>query len=284
MEASFLNHHDLQAFYYLSLHLTIQIEYHWQLLINENVLMAKFSDYIVYVDESGDHSLEQINLEYPLFVLAFCIFNKQDYATKITPAIHNFKFEHFGHDMLILHEHEIRKAENSFSILVDPKKRQTFMNDFNQLINNSPFTIVSMTIRKQMLKEKYSDPANPYHLALGFGLERIYSFLTEKQQVDHRTHIIFESRGRKENKDLELVFRRVCDGDNYLEKELPFDIILADKKTNSCGLQLADLIARPIGRYVLDPSQKNRAYAMIESKLYCDKNGKKEGFGLKSFP
>lgn len=31
----------------------------------------KFSDYIVYVDESGDHSLESINLRYPLFVLAF---------------------------------------------------------------------------------------------------------------------------------------------------------------------------------------------------------------------
>lgn len=35
-----------------------------------------FSDYIVYVDESGDHSLDSINSEYPLFVLSFCIFRK----------------------------------------------------------------------------------------------------------------------------------------------------------------------------------------------------------------
>ena len=35
------------------------------------------SDYIVYVDESGDHSMEHINQEYPLFVLALCIFDKQ---------------------------------------------------------------------------------------------------------------------------------------------------------------------------------------------------------------
>ena len=30
----------------------------------------RFSDYVVYVDESGDHSLERIDLDYPVFVLA----------------------------------------------------------------------------------------------------------------------------------------------------------------------------------------------------------------------
>jgi hypothetical protein len=33
----------------------------------------KFSEYIVYVDESGDHGLETIDPNYPVFVLAFCI-------------------------------------------------------------------------------------------------------------------------------------------------------------------------------------------------------------------
>ncbi len=56
--------------------------------------------------------------------------------------------------------------------------------------------------------------SNPYHLALVYGLERIYSFLRERQQTQKRTHIIFECRGKKEDKDLELEFRRVCDGAN----------------------------------------------------------------------
>jgi len=38
---------------------------------------AGFSDYIIHVDESGDHSLESIDPNYPVFVLAFCIFNKR---------------------------------------------------------------------------------------------------------------------------------------------------------------------------------------------------------------
>lgn len=52
-----------------------------------------FSDYIVYVDESGDHSLESINPEYPLFVLSFCIFRKDVYANTMTPAVRKLKFE-----------------------------------------------------------------------------------------------------------------------------------------------------------------------------------------------
>ncbi|HFD87807.1 MAG TPA: DUF3800 domain-containing protein, partial [Gammaproteobacteria bacterium] len=32
------------------------------------------SEYIVFVDESGDHGLRSIDEAYPIFVLAFCIF------------------------------------------------------------------------------------------------------------------------------------------------------------------------------------------------------------------
>ncbi len=246
-------------------------------------MVNEFSDYVVYVDESGDHSLESIDPRYPVFVLAFCIFNKSEYAKNITTAVQEFKFKHFGHDMVLLHEFDIRKATKEFVMLVNKEKRSAFMSGLNQLINESAFTVVSTAIKKKLLKEKYADPANPYHLALGFGLERVYSFLREKQQVEEKTHIIFECRGKKEDNDLELAFRRVCDGENHWGK-LPFNIVFADKKSNSCGLQLADLVARPIGRYVLNPGQDNRAYKIIEKKFYCDKHGKKEGWGLKCFP
>jgi hypothetical protein len=46
-----------------------------------------------------------------------------------------------------------------------------------------------------------------------------------------------------------------------------FDIRLMDKKHNSTGLQLADLVAHPIGRHAISPSQPNRAYDIIEPKF-----------------
>ena len=49
--------------------------------------MPSFDDYIVYVDESGDHSLTSIDPQYPIFVLAFCLFDKEKYAEKIMTNI-----------------------------------------------------------------------------------------------------------------------------------------------------------------------------------------------------
>jgi hypothetical protein len=37
-----------------------------------------FSRYIVFVDEAGDHG--PVSPEFPVFVLAFCIFDKLEYA------------------------------------------------------------------------------------------------------------------------------------------------------------------------------------------------------------
>ena len=45
-----------------------------------------FSDYVVYVDESGDHSLTSINPDFPIFILALCVFHKRHYSEMIIPA------------------------------------------------------------------------------------------------------------------------------------------------------------------------------------------------------
>jgi hypothetical protein len=121
-------------------------------------------------------------------------------------------------------------------------------------------------------------------LALGFGLERIYQLLNGAGQSDALTYIVCEARGAKEDVELELEFRRIRDGANYFNRPLPFDLIIADKKTNSEGLQLADLTARPIGLTVLRPNQANRASQVLESKFYQSKSGSKLGMGLKVFP
>ena len=54
-----------------------------------------------------------------------------------------------------------------------------------------------------------------------------------------------------------------------------------DKKDNVPGLQLADLIAYPISRYVIDPERANPAFDVLETKIY-KRGGKK--YGLKIYP
>lgn len=92
-----------------------------------------------------------------------------------------------------------------------------------------------------------------------------------------------ERRGAKEDNELELEFRRTCDGENRLNKSLPFNIVFADKKVNSTGLQLADLVARPIGMHFLRPEQENRAFDVLKKKFYCDGGRDKAGQGFENW-
>ncbi len=59
---------------------------------------------------------------------------------------------------------------------------------------------------------------------------------------------------------------------------------MCDKRCNSAGLQLADLVARPIGRKIMDPGQPNRAYDILRHKFRRDSRGDVRGYGLKIFP
>lgn len=243
-----------------------------------------YSDYVIYVDESGDHGLASIDRDYPVFVLDFCIFHKDHYANVVAPRVQAFKFAHFGHDIVVLHEHEIRKQKPPFVFLQNREKRDAFMAGLNDLIEQADFTIVAAAIHKRHLSNRYALPANPYEMALTFCMERAYRFLIERGQHEMLTHIVLERRGKREDDELELAFRRIRDGANYVGRMPNFEIVFADKKTNSAGLQLADLTARPIGRHVLDPDQPNRAWDIIERKLRRSPAGGVKGWGLKTFP
>lgn len=245
---------------------------------------AEFSEFIVYVDESGDHGLQSIDPDYPIFVLAFVIFRKEEYASVAVPDMLRFKFRHFGHDQVILHEHDIKKAKGAFRFLTNTKRRELFVSDLTAMMTRSSFTLVAVVIRKSRLTERYATPANPYELAMEYGLERVCAHLEEHGQSGRRTHVIFERRGGKEDGDLELAFRRVTSGGNAKCSRVPLDIVMTDKKAVSTGLQIADLVARPIGLHVLRPGQVNRAWDTIEPKLRRSAAGKIDGFGLKCFP
>ena len=243
-----------------------------------------FGDYLVFVDESGDHGLARVDPGYPVFVLAFCLFAKSDYVERAGPALQRLKFRFWGHDEQVLHEHEIRKPNKHYGFLFDPSKRTAFLDAVSKLVDEASFQLVAAVIRKLEFSQQYVLPANPYDLALEFGLERIYQELSSRGQADKVTHIIVEKRGEKEDTQLALAFRRICDGANALNKRLPLELVMIPKASNSTGLQIADLVARSVGIKVLRPMQPNRAYDIVAKKFRRSPAGETKGWGLKVFP
>ena len=254
-----------------------------QLVLAETATGAqRFSDYVVYVDESGDHSLERIDPDYPVFVLALCVFHKRHYAEKIIPAVEKLKFNYFGHDSVVLHEHEIRKQKGDFVFLSHKPTRDEFIERLSSIMEASNFILMACVVDKARLNRNDGAGSNPYHIALGICMEVLREFLAEKMQDHLQTHVVVECRGKKEDAELELEFRRICDGENPGNRQLPFNIIFADKKTNLTGLQLADLVARPVGLNYIRPEQANLAFELLKKKFFCDGGRQRVGQGYQN--
>lgn len=226
------------------------------------------SDYIFYADESGDHSLSSIDREYPIFSLSLCAFKKSTYCSRVVPSFQRLKFDYFGHDAIVLHEHDIRKQKAPFDILTDTQVRMSFLSDLSACVHKAPFRILGCVISKPDLTLDLF-PDNPYAIGLKICLQKAYFLLEKAGNKGCETHFIFEVRGRKEDRELELEFRRIVSGANDLRMPFPgFNLHFADKKSNSTGMQIADLTARPLGIRVLRPEQRNRVYDTIARKVF----------------
>jgi Protein of unknown function (DUF3800) len=237
--------------------------------------LPTFSDYIVFIDESGSPVLDPIDPDYPVFVLVFCLIHKEVYADKIQPGFKRLKFKYFGHDMTALHSHGIRKPSGEYAFLQNAELRNEFMTDLTALLTDSEYNLIVHVIDKIALKARYTRPYDPYDIALRMNMEQLTMFLREKQQTSKLCHLIAESRGKKEDNQLELEFRRVLDpqqgwgmASRFSFADTPMSLKFVEKKVNSAGLQISDLAAQPIGRHLLKPGQSNRAFEAISSKIY----------------
>jgi hypothetical protein len=243
--------------------------------------MTEYADYIVFADESGDHGLVQIDPSFPVFALVFCLVRKDDYVGYVVPAMQRVKFDFWGHDAVVFHERDIRKQNAPFGFLrTDAALRGRFMEAINGFVADTPIRLFCSIIEKRKLLDRYANPWNPYEIALLFCMERLLAALLADGQRGKTVHVVFESRGKREDEELELEFRRIAANRanwGYRQpdfKACEFEPVFVDKKINCSGLQLADLTARPIALSVLRPGQPNRAMDVIRPKLE----------GLKCFP
>ena len=241
-----------------------------------------------FLDETGDHGLGFIDPNFPLFLLCGCLF-REDHLKETQAAINAFKLKHFKSIDVILHSREIRKCEGAFQTLFDLKVKEAFYNDLNKIISSSKYKIIGSGIDKKKLIETYGRHAhNPYIISLSFVLERMI-YCLNKMDRSSQVHIALESRGKQEDAQLDAGLKSILDrGTSFVSREeLRRKIIgfkFRKKKDNDVGLQIADLSAYPLARYILNPKEPYIPFNFIEDKIDCKKKGQYLGWGLKIFP
>jgi len=242
------------------------------------------SPFVAYIDETGDHGLEKINPTMPVFALCAAVYKIQEYLNNDQPALTDIKFKLWYHDNVVFHSRSIRRRLPPFQALKEEAKRTSFIKEINAFFEQSCVTLIAAAIDKPRHKEQYNAPENPYFLATQFVLERIYGHIKGQGGAEATTFCIFESRGEAEDAELARWFREICSGKNYWGRPLPFKATFASKQTNMVGLQVADLAAYPISRFVERPNETRPEWEVIKPKLRRSPEGEIWGWGLKVFP
>ena len=225
---------------------------------------------VVYFDEVGNPTLDASDKDFPVFAIAMFICETQCYVNEIVPRVNKLKFDYFGHEGVILHSRDIRKAQGDFGFLTNSEVRSRFMADLSTVMDACDYQLLAVAIRKDRLAAQYRYPADPYDLALLFAMERLVSVLEAARQTD--VTIIAEKRGKKEDRDLYVAFQRIVTrGSGYVPaarfNAIRFTLTFLPKSFNVVGTQLSDLAAYPIARRVLDRDKPNPAYDIVQKHL-----------------
>lgn len=243
------------------------------------------SKYYLYIDECGDHQLEKFNPNFPIFTLCGFLV-PGDKLDELEDSVKAFKREFFNDENVIIHSRDIRKQEKSYSILQYPEVRQRFYDGINAILGkNDVYVIVCCSILKEPFVERFSRGEDVYGLSLKYLIER--SIFCMDDNVENGTlEVYIERRGVKQDRALLNYYNRLrAIGTKWVTAERLVDrlgrFIFSYKKDNIIGLQLADLIAYPITRHVLDPKAPNPAYDVISDKIYTYKGAV---LGMKIIP
>lgn len=255
----------------------------------------------LYIDESGDHVFRDTDSpSHRYLCLLGCWFKGKDYKT-FHRELEQFKQQHIPHspdEPVILHREDIVNRRKSFWRLRDPLRAEAFDADLLELIDRTPFRMFAVVIDKKALRARYPAPAHPYHLSLGFMLQRYCGYLNYVNRVGD---VMAESRGGQEDRLLKSSYEYVYTRGIWITRSAVFQCALTSKslklkrKTdNISGLQLADLLAHPVRRGMLIESQRlNVRRSAFESRLWeltqdkfnrNERDGRVWGYGKLLFP
>lgn len=241
---------------------------------------------VLFLDESGDHSLEVIDPQYPLFVLGGIMVDVEYAKGEMTERINAFKRDFLGTEDVILHTADMVRNRRGFEELAKPDFRERFYRELNALLSELRFQIVACAIRKDDHLSRYGFAAvDPYHLGLEVLVER---FCYEVGDRLKEGVIVAERRNKILDRQLRLAWLTLkTRGTRYVQpvqvaKRLR-GLALRGKEANIAGLQVADLVVTPIGRSLLGKTSLVD-YRLIRSKFRCNHRREYGGMGLVVLP
>lgn len=230
------------------------------------------SDYIICVDESGDLGLRNFNANFPIFLVAMAIFNREEYENEVVPAFESLKREFFGHVDVPLHEIDIRRGVGPIRTLRGQERRQEFRLELREALSAAPFMITAAWFDKRTLIRPAAQVEDLYDRCfLGCAIP-LWAFLPNLAVGSSQAELVVESRGDNEDAALGQTVEALANGDILPDLRLGFDLRFVGKRDLHIGVEIADLVANPIARHALGLEQPSLPFELIRDKFLVSGN------------
>ena len=241
--------------------------------------------YYLFLDECGDQNLANFDPSFPIFTLCGIVLSEEQLQI-LSSQINDLKKDFWGDKKIILHSRDIRKCQNGFEIFFNLETKQSFYERINEILGQNIYTIICCAILKEPYIRQYGKLNDVYGQSLSFIMERTVFYLDGVKRSNIELTTIIEKRGKKEDSSLLAYYNSLIDRGTYWVtadriKSYFKNFQMKAKQDNIIGLQVADLIAYPITRHILDENAVNLSFDIIKRNIYT--KGDKL-YGMKVFP
>lgn len=253
--------------------------------------MSQEPQYRLYIDESGDHTLQfggDDNRRY-LGLIGIWFDSGEPYKA-FARGLRELKDGIFGphpdDDSICLHRKDVVERRGIFERLRDPALNQRFERGLLDLVEKASFWMSCVVVDKGLyISRAERELFNPYHYCIAALLERYGGWL---DRAGAKGDVMAESRGSKEDQQLRHEFESVVakgtrhHSAEWFQRVLTSSKIKLKKKEHEiAGLQLADLLAYPLKREIVAERQgevprrdfSSRLLETARPKMNCQPGG-----------
>jgi hypothetical protein len=230
---------------------------------------------LAFIDETGDHNLRRIDLQYPVFALGALLISRREYE-RLDLEISSLKRQFFDDDgTFVLHSSELKRpydkrSDRRNAPMIDSGRRREFYSAFDdRILRAIDFKVIICIIRKEVMRDMYRYPADPYHFSFENVLNRIITFGGDVNDV------CAEKRGRELDLELLSEYERLSKTGVHshsaraVASRTRLRLVSKDKNVN--GLQAIDLMLAALVRYRLGKGDKMRGNdidpLLVEAKV-----------------
>ena len=220
----------------------------------------------------------------------------EDYALQVGPRWNGFKAGYLGRMNRRIHEPQIRGRRLRHWLAKYGSDPEAFESTLDDILVETRYRLIAAVIRKDEFQQEFGNspvdsflPLSQYNIALDFILERFVHYL--HYEADDAVGIVIAERiGPKETAQLRSEYVRLqLEGTQYASPswfryQLNESLMFGDKDDLIPGLEMTDIIARPIAEKVLGRSSTPARWEPIKRKFYDGGQGRPESYGLKVFP